>query len=442
MKKNDAPSLKGGFDMAIIAEVIGREILDSRGNPTVEVEVFLESGFSGRASVPSGASTGKHEALELRDKDPKRYLGKGVQKAVQNIHRVMAPKLLGMNALDQKAIDTAMLHWDGTPNKIRLGANAILGVSLACAKAAANHLGLPLYQHLGGLSATQLPLPMMNILNGGVHADNNLDLQECMIIPVGAKSFKEALRMGVEVFHYLKAILKGKGYKTSVGDEGGFAPDLRSNEEAFSLILDAIRKSGYQPGKEVALGIDAAATEFYRNGAYFLKAEKKSKKTSSEMIDFYETLIKKFPIVSIEDGLAEDDWKGWKAMTARLGKKIQLIGDDIFVTNPNRFLRGIRERVGNAILIKLNQIGTLTETLEVIEIAKRAGYRTIISHRSGETEDTTISDLAVGTKSGQIKTGAPSRTDRVAKYNQLLRIEEELGSRATYLPPLRWTPKK
>jgi len=442
MKKNDAPSLKGGFDMAIIAEVIGREILDSRGNPTVEVEVFLESGFSGRASVPSGASTGKHEALELRDKDPKRYLGKGVQKAVQNIHRVMAPKLLGMNALDQKAIDTAMLHWDGTPNKIRLGANAILGVSLACAKAAANHLGLPLYQHLGGLSATRLPLPMMNILNGGVHADNNLDLQECMILPVGAKSFKEALRMGVEVFHHLKTILKGKGYKTSVGDEGGFAPDLRSNEEAFSLILEAIRKSGYQPGKEVALGIDAAATEFYRNGAYFLKAEKKSKKTSSEMIDFYTTLIKKFPIVSIEDSLAEDDWKGWKAMTARLGKKIQLIGDDIFVTNPNRLLRGIREGVGNAILIKLNQIGTLTETLEVIEIAKKADYRTIISHRSGETEDTTISDLAVGTKSGQIKTGAPSRTDRVAKYNQLLRIEEELGRRATYTPPFRWKPKK
>jgi enolase len=436
MKKNKHPSLKGGFDMAIIAEVIGREILDSRGNPTVEVEVFLESGFSGRASVPSGASTGKHEALELRDKDPKRYLGKGVQKAVQNIHRVMAPKLLGMDVLDQKKIDMVMLQWDGTPNKSRLGANAILGVSLACSKAAANHLSIPLYRHLGGHSATRLPLPMMNILNGGVHADNNLDLQECMILPVGAKSFKEALRMGTEVFHYLKAILKGKGYKTSVGDEGGFAPDLRSNEEAFSLILNAIRKSGYQPGKEVALGIDAAATEFYRNGAYFLKAEKKSKRTSSEMIDYYEALIKKFPVVSIEDGLAEDDWKGWKAMTARLGKKIQLIGDDLFVTNPNRLRRGIREGVGNAILIKLNQIGTLTETLDVIEIAKKAGYRTIISHRSGETEDTTISDLAVGTKSGQIKTGAPSRTDRVAKYNQLLRIEEELGSRATYLPPL------
>jgi enolase len=426
------------MDTAIIVGVTGREILDSRGNPTVEAEIFLESGFRGRASVPSGASTGKHEALELRDKDPKRYLGKGVRKAVQNIQRVMAPKLLGMDAADQKAIDTAMLQWDGTPYKTRLGANAVLGVSLACAKAAANHLGLPLYRHFGGLSATRLPLPMMNILNGGVHADNNVDLQECMIIPVGARSFKEALRMGVEVFHHLKGILKAKGYKTSGGDEGGFAPDLRSNEEAFSLILEAIRKSGYHPGREIALGIDAAATEFYRKGAYFLKAEKKAKRTFAEMIDYYEALIKKFPIVSIEDGLAEDDWKGWKAMTARLGKKIQLVGDDLFVTNPNRLRTGIREGVGNAILVKLNQIGTLTETLDVVEIAKRAGYGTIISHRSGETEDTTISDLAVGTDAGQIKTGAPSRTDRVAKYNQLLRIEEELGNRATYTPPLRW----
>jgi enolase len=442
MKRNNHLFLKEEQDMIKIVKVTAREILDSRGNPTVEVEIFLESGHRGRASVPSGASTGKHEALELRDKDPNRYLGKGVQKAVQNIHRLMAPKLLGMDVLEQKAIDTAMLQWDGTPNKSRLGANAILGVSLACSKAAANHLGLPLYQHLGSHSATQLPLPMMNILNGGVHADNNLDLQECMILPVGAKSFKEALRMGTEVYHHLKAILKAKGYKTSVGDEGGFAPDLRSNEEAFSLILEAIRKSGYRPGKEVALGIDAAATEFYRNGAYFLKAEKKSKRTSSEMIDYYEALIKKFPIVSIEDGLAEDDWKGWKAMTSRLGKKIQLVGDDIFVTNPNRLRRGIREGLGTAILIKLNQIGTLTETLEVIEIAQKANYRTIISHRSGETEDTTISDLAVGTNAGQIKTGAPSRTDRVAKYNQLLRIEEELGSRATFSPPLRWPSKK
>lgn len=430
------------MNMAIIVDVIGREILDSRGNPTVEVEVLLESGHGGRASVPSGASTGKHEALELRDNDPKRYLGKGVQKAIQSIRRVMAPKLLGMDALDQKAIDAAMLRWDGTPNKIRLGANAILGVSLACAKAAAGYLGIPLYQHLGGLSATRLPLPMMNILNGGVHADNNLDLQECMIIPVGAKSFKEALRMGVEVFHHLRTILKGKGYKTSVGDEGGFAPDLRSNEEAFSLILEAVRKSGYEPGGQVALGIDAAATEFYRKGAYFLKAEKKSKRTSAEMIDYYETLTRKFPIISIEDGLGEDDWKGWKAMTTRLGKKIQLVGDDLFVTNPNRLSKGIREKVANAILVKLNQIGTLTETLDVIEIARKAGYRTIISHRSGETEDTTISDLAVGTNAGQIKTGAPSRTDRVAKYNQLLRIEEELRSRAIYAPPLRWLRKK
>ena len=428
--------------MAKIVEVTAREILDSRGNPTVEVEILLERGVRGRASVPSGASTGRHEALELRDKDPKRYLGKGVQKAVQHIQRMMAIKLLGMDVLDQNAIDRAMLQWDGTPNKTRLGANAILGVSLACARAAANHQGISLYRHLGGSSAIQLPLPMMNILNGGAHADNNLDLQECMILPVGAKSFKEALRMGAEVFHHLKTILKGKGYKTSVGDEGGFAPDLRSNEEAFSLILEAIRKSGYQPGREVALAIDAAATEFYRNGAYYLKAEKKSKRTSAEMIAFYEDLIKKFPIVSIEDGLAEDDWEGWKAITDRLGKRIQLVGDDLFVTNPDRLARGIREKVGNAILIKLNQIGTLTETLDVIKMAKKAGYKTVISHRSGETEDTTIADLAVGINAGQIKTGAPSRTDRVAKYNQLLRIEENLGRRAIYTPPLRWKSRR
>ncbi len=431
-----------GTDMPIIIELIGREIIDSRGNPTVEVEVILENGLIGRASVPSGASTGSHEALELRDKDAKRYLGKGVQKAIQNIRRGIAPKLLGMDVLDQKGIDAAMIRWDGTPNKIRLGANAILGVSLACAKAAAGCLGIPLYQHLGGFSATKLPLPLMNIVNGGVHADNNVDLQECMILPIGSKSFKEALRMGVEVFHHLKTILKTKGYKTSVGDEGGFAPDLRSNEEAFSLIVEAIRKAGYRPGRDVALGIDAAATEFHRKGFYFLKAEKKAKRTSVEMIEYYESLIKKFPILTIEDGLAEDDWKGWKAMTARLGKKTQLVGDDLFVTNPNRLLRGIREGVANAILVKPNQIGTLTETLEVIDMAKRAGYRTIISHRSGETEDTTISDLAVGTNAGQIKTGAASRTDRVAKYNQLIRIEEGLGDRAIYAPPLRWPPKR
>jgi enolase len=427
--------------MSILIELIGREIIDSRGNPTVEVEVILENGVMGRAAVPSGASTGSHEALELRDKDPKRYLGKGVQKAIQNIHRVISPKLLGMDVLDQKAIDLTMIKLDGTPNKIRLGANAILGVSLACAKAAANHLSLPFYQHLGGLSAIQLPLPLMNILNGGVHADNNLDLQECMILPIGAKSFKEALRMGVEVFHHLKAIFKGKGYKTSVGDEGGFAPDLRSNEEAFSVIVQAIQEAGYRPGKDVALGMDAAATEFCKKGFYYLKAEKKPKKSSAEMIDYYESLVKKFPILSIEDGLAEDDWKGWKALTARLGNKIQLVGDDLFVTNPSRLSRGIQEEVANAILIKPNQIGSLTETLEVIEMAKRAGYRTVISHRSGETEDTTISDLSVGTNAGQIKTGATSRTDRVAKYNQLIRIEEGLGDRAVYAPPLRWLVK-
>ena len=423
--------------MSLITEVLGREIIDSRGNPTVEVDVFLESGFMGRAAVPSGASTGTHEALELRDKDAKRYLGKGVQKAVTHVQRIITPKLLGMDVLNQKRIDEAMLRLDGTSNKKRLGANAILAVSLACAKAAADYLGIPLYEYLGGLSAVEIPLPMMNILNGGAHADNNVDLQECMILPVGARSFREALRMGVEVFQHLKAVLKAKGYKASVGDEGGFAPDLKSNEEAFSLILEAIRKAGYRPGKDIGLGIDAAASEFYKNGSYFLKAEKRAKRTSSEMIDFYEGLVKKFPILSIEDGLAEDDWKGWKAMTTRLGGKIQLVGDDLFVTNPERLGRGIQEGVGNAILIKLNQIGTLTETLDVIGMAKRAGYRTVISHRSGETEDTTIADLAVGISAGQIKTGATSRTDRVAKYNQLLRIEEELGTRAVYLPPLQ-----
>ena len=428
--------------MRAIIEVFGREIIDSRGNPTVEAEVFLKNGIKGRASVPSGASTGSHEALELRDKDPKRFLGKGVQKAVQHINRRIAPKISGMNVTDQDGIDRAMLQLDGTPNKKQLGANAILAVSLACAKAAAIYLDIPLYRYIGGTSANRLPLPLMNIVNGGVHADNNLDLQEFMILPIGAKTFKEGLRMGVEVFHHLKAILKIKGYSTSVGDEGGFAPNLKSNEEAFSLILEAIKKSGYRPGKDVGIGIDAAATEFFKKGSYFLKAEKRPKRTSSEMIDYYESLIKKFPILSIEDGLAEDDWKGWKMMTSRLGKKGQLVGDDLFVTNTKRLSRGIREGVANAVLIKPNQIGTLTETLKVIEMAKKAGYRTIISHRSGETEDTTIADIAVGTNSGQIKAGAPSRTDRVAKYNQLLRIEEDLGKRAVYIPPLRWSVKK
>ncbi len=428
--------------MPAITKIIGREILDSRGNPTIEVDVFLKNGCMGRAAVPSGASTGTHEALELRDKDSKRFLGKGVQKAIRHIHRVIAPKLLGMDALDQEKIDATLITLDGTPNKGRLGANAILGVSLACARAAAYSKGLPLYRYLGGASAQQLPLPMMNILNGGAHADNNLDIQEFMILPVGAKNFKEALRMGVEVFHHLKSILKAKGYKTSVGDEGGFAPDLQSHEEAFSLMMEAIQKAGYRPGKDVGLGIDSAASEFYRDGFYFLKAEKKPKRTSHEMIDYYETLIKKFPILTIEDGLSEDDWEGWKEMTRRLGAKVQLVGDDIFVTHPVRLSKGIQEGIGNAILIKLNQIGTLTETLEVIRMAQKAGYRTIISHRSGETEDTTIADLAVATQAGQIKTGATSRTDRVAKYNQLIRIEEELGKKAVYCPPLRWRPKK
>jgi enolase len=423
--------------MSIIAEVIGREIIDSRGNPTVEAEIVLEDGMVGRASVPSGASTGSHEALELRDKDPGRFLGKGVQKAVKNIDRLIGPKLIGFDALDQRGVDAAMLGWDGTPNKSRLGANALLGVSLACAKAAANELDIPLYRYLGGVSAALLPLPMMNILNGGAHADNNLDLQEFMILPVGARSFKEALRMGVEVFHNLKSILKSKGYNTSVGDEGGFAPNLGSNEEAFALLVDAIRKSGYRPGRDVGLGIDAAATEFHKKGSYFLKAEKNPKRTSAEMIDYYEALIRKYPILSIEDGLSEDDWKGWKAMTLRLGKKVQLVGDDLFVTDPARLSRGIEEGIANAILIKPNQIGTLSETLDVIELAKKSAYRTIISHRSGETEDTTIADIAVGANAGQIKTGAPSRTDRVSKYNQLIRIEEHLGAQAVYAPPLR-----
>lgn len=424
--------------MPAIDKIIGREIIDSRGNPTIEVDLFLENGSMGRAAVPSGASTGSHEALELRDQDPKRFLGRGVQKAVHHIHHLIAPKLIGMEGCQQKKIDSALINLDGTPHKARLGANAILGVSLACAKAAANSYGVPLYRYLGGPSARRLPLPLMNILNGGAHADNNLDIQEFMILPVGAKIFSEALRMGVEVFHHLRATLKAKGYKTSVGDEGGFAPDLRSNEEAFSLMMEAIQKAGYRPGKDVGLGIDAAASEFYRNGFYVLKAEKKRRRTSDEMIAYYETLMKKFPILTIEDGLSEDDWTGWKKMTSRLGKRVQLVGDDLFVTHPARLLKGIREGVANAILIKLNQIGTLSETLKVIRMAQKAGYRTIISHRSGETEDTTIADLAVATGSGQIKTGATSRTDRVAKYNQLIRIEEELGKRAIFESPLRW----
>jgi enolase len=418
--------------MSAILDIVAREILDSRGNPTVEVDVTLESGFGGRAAIPSGASTGEHEAVELRDGDKARYLGKGVQKAVVNVNERIGPELTGMDALDQMGIDQILIDLDGTPNKSCLGANAILGVSLACAKAAAAYLSLPLYRYLGGVYAHQLPVPMMNILNGGKHADNNVDLQEFMVVPVGAPSFREALRMGTEVFHHLKAILKGKGYNTAVGDEGGFAPDLRSNEEALVVIMEAIKQAGYTPGAEVAIALDPAASEFYHGGKYILQAEQKKERKASEMVVFYEDLVSRYPILSIEDGLAEDDWEGWRELTARLGKKVQLVGDDLFVTNRERLAKGIKEGAANSILIKLNQIGTLTETLAAIEMAKKAGYTAVISHRSGETEDTTIADVAVATNVGQIKTGSASRTDRVAKYNQLLRIEEELGEQGSF----------
>jgi enolase len=418
--------------MSAILDIVAREILDSRGNPTVEVDVALESGFGGRAAVPSGASTGEHEAVELRDGDKARYLGKGVQKAVANVNERIAPEVIGMDALDQAGIDQLLIDLDGTPNKSGLGANAILGVSLACAKAAAAYLSLPLYRYVGGVYAHQLPVPMMNILNGGKHADNNVDLQEFMVVPVGAPTFHEALRMGTEVFHHLKAILKGKGYNTAVGDEGGFAPDLKSNEEALVVIVEAIKQAGYAPGAEAAIALDPAASEFYQGGKYILQAEQKKERRASEMVAFYEELVSRYPIISIEDGLAEDDWEGWRELTARLGKKVQIVGDDIFVTNRERLAKGIREGVANSILIKLNQIGTLTETLSAIEMAKKAGYTAVISHRSGETEDTTIADVAVATNAGQIKTGSASRTDRVAKYNQLLRIEEELGEQGSF----------
>ncbi len=418
--------------MSAILDIVAREILDSRGNPTVEVDVTLESGFGGRAAVPSGASTGEHEAVELRDGDQDRYLGKGVQKAIANVNERIAPELIGMDALDQMGIDQILIDLDGTPNKSALGANAILGVSLACAKAAAAYLSLPLYRYLGGVYAHQLPVPMMNILNGGKHADNNVDLQEFMVVPVGAPSFREALRMGTEIFHRLKAILKSKEYNTAVGDEGGFAPNLRSNEEALVVIMDAIKQAGYTPGDEVAIALDAAASEFYHGGTYILQAEKKQERTASEMVAFYEDLVGRYPIISIEDGLAEDDWEGWRELTAQLGGRVQIVGDDLFVTNRERLARGIKEGAANSILIKLNQIGTLTETLSAIEMAKKAGYTAVISHRSGETEDTTIADVAVATNVGQIKTGSASRTDRVAKYNQLLRIEEELGEQGVF----------
>ncbi len=418
--------------MSDIRNVLARQIIDSRGNPTIEVDVRLASGAMGRAAVPSGASTGEKEALELRDGDKKRWNGKGVTKAVSNVNTRLAPKVIGLEALDQATVDRTMIRLDGTPSKRRLGANALLGVSLAVARAAAAETGQPLYRYLGGANARVLPVPMMNIINGGAHADNRLDLQEFMIMPVGAKRFREALRMGVEVFHALKALLKKKHLNTAVGDEGGFAPNLESNEQALELIVQAIRGAGYRVGSDIVLALDAAASEFHMKSKYVLKAEKQSQRTSEELIRYYARLADRYPIRSIEDGLSEVDWKGWRLLTERLGERMQLVGDDIFVTNVDIFEKGIAQGIGNAILIKVNQIGTLTETLEAIELAKRSGYRAVISHRSGETEDTTIADLAVALNTGQIKTGSLSRTDRVAKYNQLLRIEEELGQGAMY----------
>lgn len=420
--------------MSEIVDIYAREILDSRGNPTLECEVFLESGAFGRAAVPSGASTGEREALELRDGDKGRYLGKGVLQAVDNVNNRIADELIGMEASDQVGIDQRMLEMDGTEFKSNLGANAILGVSLAVAKAAAEEAGMPLYKYIGGANARELPLPMMNIINGGAHADNNVDIQEFMIMPAGAGCFAEALRMGAEIFHALKGVLKAKGYNTAVGDEGGFAPNLKSNEEALEVIMEAIVKAGYKPGEDVLLALDVASSELFNKekGIYTLENEAQKEKTPAQMVDFYENLVNKYPIISIEDGMAENDWDGWKLMTDRLGKKIQIVGDDLFVTNPAILKEGIQKGIANSILIKLNQIGTLTETLEAIEMAKRAGYTTVISHRSGETEDTTLADLAVAVNAGQIKTGSLCRTDRVAKYNQLLRIEDELDTTSEF----------
>jgi len=419
--------------MTEIIEVHAREILDSRGNPTVEAEVTLLSGITGRASVPSGASTGEHEMLELRDGDKGRYLGKGVEKAVSNIINEIGPEIIGMDCLRQREIDYAMIALDATENKGSLGANAILGVSLACARAAAEALELPLYRYIGGVFAKDIPIPMTNILNGGKHADNNVDIQEFMVMPVGAQSFKEGIRMCAEVFHHLKAVLKSKGYSTAVGDEGGFAPNLKSNEEAICLIMEAIEEAKYSPGKDIFIALDAAASSFFVEGRYVLSAEgKPDRKTAGEMVEFYGDLVKKYPIISIEDGLAEDDWEGWKLLTGKMGSKIQIVGDDIFVTNKTRLERGISLGVANSILIKLNQIGTLTETLETMQRAKEAGYTTVISHRSGETEDSYMADVAVATNCGQIKSGSLSRSERLAKYNQLLRIEEDLGDYAVY----------
>lgn len=422
----------------IIVRVHGRQILDSRGNPTVEADVVLEGGFLGRAAVPSGASTGEHEAIEFRDGLPAEYLGKSVRKACANIQSVLAPALTGMDAADQRAVDRRLLELDGTPNKSKLGANALLAVSMATARAVAAALGLPLYRYLARYStvsdATLLPVPMMNILNGGAHADNSVDLQEFMILPLGAPSFSEALRMGVEVFHHLRNVLKQRGYSTAVGDEGGFAPHLRSNEEAIEVVLEAIAAAGYRAGEQIALALDPATSEFYdaKNGQYIFRKSDGSVRDREQMVAFWSEWVRKYPIVSIEDGMAEDDWQGWVLLTRELGDRVQLVGDDLFVTNTTRLHRGIQENVGNAILIKLNQIGTVSETIEAIEMARRAGYASIVSHRSGETEDTFIADFAVAMGTGQIKTGSASRTDRVAKYNQLLRIEEELGSRARF----------
>ncbi|MFB5660880.1 phosphopyruvate hydratase [Alteribacillus sp. HJP-4] len=416
--------------MSMITDVYAREVLDSRGNPTVEVEIYTETGAFGRALVPSGASTGEYEAVELRDGGD-RFMGKGVTKAVDHVNEDVAPEVIGMEVTDQAGIDELMIELDGTENKGKLGANAILGVSMACAHAAANDLGVPLYEYLGGFNAKTLPVPMMNILNGGEHADNNVDIQEFMVMPVGAKDFPQAIQMGAEIFHNLKKVLKDRGLNTAVGDEGGFAPDLASNEEALQTIVEAIEKAGYKPGEEILLAMDAASSEVYEDGKYNLKGEGVIK-SSDEMIEFYKDLVEKYPIVSIEDGLDENDWDGWKKLTDAIGDKVQLVGDDLFVTNTSKLSEGIEKGIGNSILVKVNQIGTLTETFDAIEMAKRAGYTAVISHRSGETEDATIADIAVAVNAGQIKTGAPSRTDRVAKYNQLIRIEDELGSTSVY----------
>ncbi len=421
--------------MTEIVSIHAREILDSRGNPTVEADVILDGGAKGRAAVPSGASTGEHEAVELRDGDMEHYLGKGVLNAVENVESILAPELTGMDASNQRLIDATMIGIDGTENKSKLGANAILAVSMACARASAEALKLPLYRYLGGVNACLLPTPMMNILNGGSHADSNVDFQEFMVMPVGAETFSDALRWGTEVFHTLKGVLKKKGYNTAVGDEGGFAPNLKSNAEAIDLILEAIQLAGYTPGEQISIALDPASSEFYNKetGKYVFKKSDKSEKTSAEMVDFWESWVRQYPIVSLEDGLAEDDWDGWKLLTSQIGDFVQLVGDDLFVTNTTRLQQGIEQKVANSILIKVNQIGTVSETLEAIELARRFGYTSIISHRSGETEDTFIADLAVGTGAGQIKTGTASRTDRIAKYNQLLRIEEELGQSAEFL---------